>query len=548
MRKRCNYSRRRAMQTLGVGTIAAVAGCMGASDESPPDESDGETEEESSEFRRGGTLRMGTDRSFSTLNGLISSSGSEQMLNGFLHAYLVGVNPDDLSISPQLATDWESNEDNTQWTFELRDDFTFHHDHSQVLAEDVAATANAIVAEESAASGKANLGPIEEAEVLDDATVQFNLNQPDGNIPTRWGIAWAPIYPKDVVEGDWDDMGTNDFGAGPFQVESFDPGNEIVLSVYDDYPITDDNGESLPYLDGVTVELQPDASTMVTNFLGGDFDLLRMLPFSQIGRVESEDGVEAMHTDVASFPVIQMWSTEPPFDDNRVRTAFKLAVNREDILLGALDGRGTIGNDHPVGPGYAARTELPEQRTQDLEEAERLLEEAGFGEGGEEISLELKAPNNPDYVLDTSVIAAEHINNLPNVEIEVVQQSYDAWISETWLNSQFYTSWYGQEILAILQLEIVWHSEGSWNEANWGDDEFDEALENAISTADDDAHREYIQECQQILYERGPSIIPVFRNMVSGRQEYVHGFVPSKEETLVDLTEVWLDENAPTHD
>lgn len=536
-----NRYRRELLQAIGFGTIVGLAGCSGSNEPSDETQTDDTTTTQQSAITTGGDLTLGTDRSFSTLNGLISSSGSEQMFNPFLHAHVVKMEPD-LTISPYLAEDWEPNDDNSRWVFNIRDGFTFHHNQEPVSAEDVVATLNQIVAEDSKASGKSNLGTLESAEVLEDGAVQVNLNRPDGRFPTRLGISWAPIYPKDIVEGDWDTMDTNDYGAGPFKLESFSPGDEVVMSAYEDFPLTDEKGNSIPYLDTVSVELQPDASTMVTTFLNGDLDLLRMVPFTQIGRVENQSGVEAVENPVGSFPVIEMWSTDPPFDDNRVRSAFKWAVNREDILTAALDGYGTIGNDHPVGPGYPGRTDLPEQRSQDLEKAASLLEEAGYGEGGEPIDLTLKAPSNPDYVLITGVTAAEHLNELPNVNVEMEQQSYDQWISETWLDSQFYVSWYGQEALATLQLKIVWHSEGSWNEANWSDEEFDEALGNAVSASDDETYKEYVRQCEQILWERGPSIIPVYRSMVSGRHEYVKGYEPPDDETTVVASRIWRDD------
>jgi peptide/nickel transport system substrate-binding protein len=414
------------------------------------------------------------------------------------------------------------------------------------LAEDVVATINTIFAEDSEAAGKSNLGPVDNAEVVNDTTVQLNLTQPDFITEARWGITWAPIYPKDVVENRWDEMSTTDFGAGPFKVDNFSPGNEVAMSAYEDFPVTDDEGTKLPYMDGVTVSVTPDSSTMITEFLNQGTDLIRAVPFGQFSRLENADGVETQTTEVASFPVIQMRATEAPFDDNRVRTAFKLAVDREAIIASALNGYGTIGNDHPVGAAYLGHSELPEQRSQDMGRAEELLQEAGYGEGGESIDLEFKAPNNPQYVLDTTVLAAENFNQLSNVNVEVVQQSYDTWINETWLNSRFYTSWYGQEVRSALQLEITWHSEGAWNEANWSDDEFDTALENAIAAQSEEEYKSEIKTCEQILYERGPSIVPAFRPILSGHWDYVHGYEPARNESYVIADEMWIEDEAPT--
>ncbi|SMP34382.1 ABC transporter substrate-binding protein [Halobellus salinus] len=543
-------NRRTLLKGVGAGAAMGLAGCMSGGESQGTNDGGGDSGGEEStqtpagELNRGGHLRLSAIASADTLNGWQLDSKHERLIIQSLNSYLTWMKPD-LTVGPDLATDWEANEDATQWTFYLREDATWHHNGDRVVAEDIAATANAIYAEDSTAAGKGSLGPLESAEVVDDTTVRFNLSASDGLIPRRWARTVAPIYPADVIENRRDEMATTDFGSGPFELESFSAGDETVLTPYDDYYLTDEDGNQLPYLDKVTITQLPDTNTQVTSFRNEDVDILWNASRSQWDRIKSASGVNSKRIDASGFTVIQMRSDKPPFDDNRVRTAFKLAVNRSALLNGAASGLGTVAYDNPIGPAYPGHSDVPE-RTQDLDEAARLLEEAGYGESGDPIELDFYAPSSPSKVLDTTVIAAEHFNQLPNVTINVQQQSYDNWISNTWLNAQFYTSWYTQRPTTDTLLLQVWHSEGSWNEAHWSDEEFDQAADAARSAQTEEERNEHLATCQQILHERGPSVISFYIDALTAQQEYVNGFDPYPTQKWVRSQQVSLGDDAPT--
>jgi len=76
-----------------------------------------------------------------------------------------------------------------------------------------------------------------------------------------------------------------------------------------------------------------------------------------------------------------MRSDREPFNDLRVRQAFRAAVDRKAILEGSFEGLGVTGRDTPIGPAYGDYyLEVPEPK-RDIAKAKRLLEEAGYGDG-----------------------------------------------------------------------------------------------------------------------------------------------------------------------
>lgn len=533
MREVNMYNRRTVLHALGIGTASTLAGC------SSDGGSGGTTE---TPTKQGGTLRIADTVTITSLNALTADAKSEWIVTQNMYSFLTQMNSD-LTVSPELATDWSSNEDNTEWTFNLRDDVTFHHSGETVTAHDVAATANEIHAEDSPALAKGNVGPFDTAEVVDDTTVKFKFTRSDGLIPRRWARNGTAIYPKDKVEGDWDELADRNYGSGPFKLEEYNGSGVTILKAVDDYFQTDENGNQLPYLDKFEVEILPDPQTMVTSLQNGEVDVLYKIPRSQYSRAKNIDGVTTKRTEAAAYPVIQMRVTEKPFDSKKVRNAFKYAIDRESIMKGAISGLGTLANDHPIGPSYPTHTDL-EDRSQDLDKAKNLLQEAGYGEGGEEINLTIKPPSSPQYVLDTTVLATEQFNQLPNVNIEVKQQSYDTWIEETWTKGTFYTSFYTQRPTADTILNLTWHSEGAWQEAAWDNQEFDTWAEKAASAANEEDRREAIKECQKIIKDEGPSIIPFYSDALSAHQNDVKGFTPYPTQKWVRGDQIRIDEGS----
>lgn len=548
-----DIGRRRLMETIGTAAAIGIAGCAGdpESDTTGGDDGGGGGGESSGTAsgqmsKRGGTLRIGDQTSIQSLNVLVAEADIEYVYGFSTYDTLTQLKPD-LTIGPRLATDWESNSDNTQWTFNLRDDVHFNHNDQQVVAEDVAATAEAIYAEESTAAGKGNLGPIDTVEAVDDTTVRFNLTSSDGSLPKRWSHQWSVIYPADVVSGSWgDEMDTKNFGSGPFVIESHEPSNKTVLKAVDDWWRTDDEGNQLPYLDKVELVTVPDTGTQVNQFMNKKLDTLIKPPRSQWNRFENTEAVNAMAQQGGRLSIINMRVDEPPFDDNRVRKAFKLAIDRTAVLEGSFNGLGDVANGHPVAKSFPTHSDLSEQLSQNRDEAERLLEEAGYGSTGDPIELEMVTTTSPQFVLDTSVIVTEQLNELPNVDIEITQQSYDTWISESWAKAQFHPSWYRQRPSAEKILKLVWHSEASWNETGWGDEDFDEALEQSIASQSIEEKREHIKTCQRILRDRGPTLFPYWGNTLGLTWDYMNDFelYPTQDHFRADR--VYLSDEAPT--
>src|SRR3546814_104684 len=143
---------------------------------------------------------------------------------------LVVPNPDDLTFEPSLATEWTTSDDALTWTFELRDDVTFH-DGSTFDAADVVYSFERIIDEEL--SNAFRFATVESVTAVDDHTVEIALTEPTPNMLDNVGsFKGMAILPEGAADDL--DLATEANGTGPFELESSAAGG-ITLSAFEDH-------------------------------------------------------------------------------------------------------------------------------------------------------------------------------------------------------------------------------------------------------------------------------------------------------------------------
>jgi len=299
--------RRTATKLFAAAGMAGFAGCTGGDDTETEGngsgstggngDGDGTSTSPSSE-RYGGEITAIWDMpEMDDFDPISASHGNEW-------AHLVNFTDAPLEINENneitglMATDWEVRDDGRTWEIQLRDDITFHNGEP-LLAEHFEYTVDrAQNHQESVISGSANLiKPAMEDGIRapDDTTLIVEFKDvvayaPVLFIPQRRIL--TPVHPPTM-----EDIGRSEYrltgpGTGPFQVVEHTPGEEIVFERYDNYYLTDDDGNQLPYLDGYTIDLLTEDSVQVSAMRSGDADLLSHAPRQSVSSLESTNGIQ----------------------------------------------------------------------------------------------------------------------------------------------------------------------------------------------------------------------------------------------------------------
>lgn len=346
---------------------------------------------------------------------------------------------------------------------------------------------------------------------LDERTVEFQLLVP--NVTFAIGLAnyGATVVPVDYARFDGDP--TTQIGTGAYKLQSFTPGSESVHVRNENYW-----GES--YLDEIQVIDFADQSALVNALSSGDIDVALDVPFAQAGTIQSNPDLNLLESTAGNWQTITMRIDTPPFDDVRVRQAMRLIVDREEMVERVLSGYGSVGNDMYglLDGGYP--NDFP-QRTQDIEAAKALLEEAG--QAG--MSIELFAPDDtaglPEYITAFASQAEEAGINVTATVLDGGTYWGEEYTNRTFASSFWSTRPYLNQVGAgslptATYTETKWPPEGS---------NFQALYDQALAETDEDARNEIIREMQMLEYEEGGNIIAYFQNLLDGYGTYVKGAV-----------------------
>ena len=243
--------------------------------------------------KQGGELTFATISEPLTFNLAISTDASSSGVLGYLFEGLTETSWLTDEVEPALAESWQHSEDGLTWTFNLRKDVRWH-DGQPFTAQDVDFTFNRIIYNHDIPAGSRpsfhfrvlneETGIWEESPMsvtaLDDYTVQCVLPVPFAPFLRSMGTA---IYPKHLLDSHVEAATFNEtwdittdpaeiIGTGPFTIESYVPGERMVLKRNPDYWLKDAEGNSLPYLDRIVQVIVPDLEAELDKFLAGESD------------------------------------------------------------------------------------------------------------------------------------------------------------------------------------------------------------------------------------------------------------------------------------
>jgi peptide/nickel transport system substrate-binding protein len=315
---------------------------------------------------------------------------------GQMYDLLVMPNPQDgfATIIPNLAETWDVSPDNLTYTFKVRDGVTFH-DGTPFSAEDVVATFQRITAppKDIASILQDYLTVVDKIEQVDRLTMRFVLKHP-------WspflGVLSAPqmvIYSKKTLEANnYDLRKVIAPGTGEFVYKEYKQGEHWVFTRNPNY-----YNPGLPYVDGLEMLDVPAWTDRGTAVLTGQADLSWNVSVDtfQEGQKRPETVVTREIPHFGAPYAFTLNNQKKPFDDPRVRRAIHLAVSRQN-LINAFKTQETLAVDrwmfqsNQFAMPEAEILKLPGYRPEkidDIAEAKRLLQEAGYPNGFNGVEL-----------------------------------------------------------------------------------------------------------------------------------------------------------------
>lgn len=422
------------------------------------------------------------------------SSDSEVLIANHVYDYLVDVDADN-QIQPRLATDWTISDDGLSYTFTLAEGVTFH-DGASLTAEDVVWTFERLRDPDSGYPTVDLYENITGIEATGELEVTFTLSETNPFFLYDLSDNHALILASGTENPDKFN------GTGPFRVVEYLPENRLEMEANPDYFV-----DGQPRLDQLIIIFFSDQAAAADALRGGQIDLTMDLSTPLYESLSEMDGLNAYDIATNQFASVRLRTDQPPGDDPRVLQAFKLATDRLEIFEVVQQGYGAVGRDTPVGPVYQTYyTEEIEIPARDPQAARDLLEEAGYPDG---LSMELNLLNTLNFP-DLAVVLKEQWAEA-GIDVEVVTLPESVYYGEErWLEVTLGITGWGHRPYPQFYLDVMLTCGAIWNETRFCDEEFDQLVEIAGSSLDEQERVDAYYEIQRILIERGPLIVPYF--------------------------------------
>ena len=324
-------------------------------------------------------------------------------------------------LTPRLARSWTV-KDNRVWEFKLRPGVR-NHDGTPVTAEDVKYSLD--IYRQDGSPRKANTVGITNVEVVDPQTVRITTDGPRPGLMAN--LSLLLIFPKKAREKmGADEFGKKPVGNGPYKFVEFVRGQRLVLEANPDYY----RGRVQPS----RLVLRPiaDPATRVAELKTGGVQIIQEPSLAQVKELQNDPNTELKLLKGGRLIIHPFNTTEPPFDDLRVRQAANYAVDRTSILQRVLENYGELlhGPFASAWPGYDPNLK---PYPYNPAKAKQLLTEAGYPNG-----IEATFSITSGAFLRDRDIAEVIASQLGEVGIKVrLVPTERATLQNTWLAGEF---------------------------------------------------------------------------------------------------------------
>lgn len=405
----------------------------------------------------------------------------------------------DGTLAPALCTDYEYSEDMTDITFYLREDVKFHNG-DVMTADDVVFSLNRSIA--SAYTSKMT-SAFESCEKVDDTTVVLHLKFPYAAAIGCLSNANCAIVNQAVVEADEDWALNNPVGTGAYQFKNWVTGAEINFEAFPDYF----RGEAP--IKNLTMKTITDTSALIIALESGDIDFIDTPIASARQSLIDNPDLRYDECNQACYYLIAFNTQEGHFANELVREAVSYAVDRETLILGALDGIGEPVTSAMVPICSCYDPDFPANEY-NVEKAKELMAEAGYADG-----FTVSVPTMPGGTYGTPTEILQSMLGEIGINIEIDYQERGTWMSEVLTNNNYEMTFWAVPITVNdpdLACYTTFHSDyinGSGNFCNIVDPDLDALLEQGRSETDESKRNEIYDQVCEIVRDNS-YLIPLY--------------------------------------
>ncbi|MFK0103825.1 ABC transporter substrate-binding protein [Streptomyces sp. NPDC091217] len=373
------------------------------------------------------------------------------------------------------------------------------------------------------AGGSQTADKLDGLKVVNDRTFTVRLNQKFSSFPDTLGYAaFAPL--PQAFFTDHAGWLKQPVGNGPYAIDSYTKGSQMVLKKWDGYP-GDDKAQNA----GVTLKVYTDSDTAYTDLIAGNLDLVDDVPASQLKNVKNDLGDRYINTPAGiiqtlAFPYYDSaWNKS---GSDKVRTGISMAINRKQITQTIFQNTRTPATDW-TSPVLGAEGGFKEGLCgsacdYDPAQAKKLIQEGGGLPGGQ-----LKITYNADTGSHRMWVDAvcNSINNALGNDKACVGNPVGTFadfrnqIGQHKMTGPFRAGWQMDYPLIQNFLQPLYYTDASSNDGKWSNKDFDKLVDQANAETETAKAVSTFQQAEGVVRDNMAAIPLWYQNGSAGYSE-----------------------------
>ncbi|MCI6732953.1 MAG: glutathione ABC transporter substrate-binding protein [Lachnospiraceae bacterium] len=449
---------------------------------------------------------------FTTLDPLDTSDTLSGDVQRMLYDGLFGFDKD-MNIIPMLATEYEANDNATEYVFKLRQGVSFS-DGTPWNADAAKANFDRWADKDLGLKRTTFLcNTLKSCEVVDEYTIKVTLNNSFGAFINNLAHpATVCVSPTLIAKGS-KACAEEACGTGQYTFTEWVPGEYLKVELKKDWWGYEAGlAESDAGFKSVTFKPVTESATRVAMIQSGDAQMIWPVPAENIDALKGDSNVVVGAEEGIVVRYLMMNNQKAPFNDVRVRQAINYAINKDAYCAVVKNGYATPAKS-VIGSAvqfYKANDPYP----YDIEKAKQLLTEAGYPDG---FTTSIMFSNTTANTKQCEFIKQQleqvgikvELNGMESAIVnEKVQGNYPSGAEAEvemyvigWSPSTGDADWGIRPLLAIESEPPM-----SYNICYYENEEVDQLLKDGLNTADVEARKAAYEKAQDIIWEESPLV------------------------------------------
>jgi peptide/nickel transport system substrate-binding protein len=414
---------------------------------------------------------------------------------------------------PDLATSWRSTKDLKTWTFKLRKGVRYSNGRLFTSA-DARANFLRVLDPNVASQAQVNIADVVSVRAYGKYSLTIRLAHPSALLPT------AIIDVKMSDTNDIANVRKSGTGTGPYKVQSFTPGQSLVL-----VPNTRWFGGKA-CLKQIVFVREPDPTAMVTDFKGGKLDMIWQVRPADVPAVRASSGVYFLKPKgVAGAHVWEVDTTSPPFNDVRARRALSYAINRPAMVKTAFFGLATASKANDL---IATNSSYYDKKLKaygfSLAKAKKLFTQAGVKKGTTFTFWALAGRR--DEWITMAQILQQDLKKI-GLNLDIRRNDVSTWLSKFYPAGKKYPDTIIANYFSLPPNPTYALSQAQYGscECNWKNNTFESLAQKAVGLKSAPARQKLYDRMQALLSQQAPIMVIAHQtNIVAAKKRITNAW------------------------